>query len=179
MNFIQRIRAMPLNRHGFIDALVGVVLFQIFYISLVLSLDRTEIDTQGLETVSTSMLFFTALLLAPISENLLLVGLAALHEKIFNRTALFIVAPLLLTSLHFIHSKPLSYPIYLRVASLFFFFYVYLKQYDAHQAELGKLKAFLLSCLVHFAVNASGILIVCLLDPDIDAETIFSAQPGE
>jgi hypothetical protein len=45
--------------------------------------------------------------------------------------------------------------------------------------ETGKFKALLLSSVIHFATNASAILISFFLEPDIDAETIFSAQPGE
>jgi p-aminobenzoyl-glutamate transporter AbgT len=73
----------------------------------------------------------------------------------------------------------MHYPLFLRVASLFFFFYVYLKQYDLHKAELGKFRALLLSSAIHFAINASAMLIAFFLEPDIDAETIFSAQQGE
>lgn len=35
MNFIQRIRASHLNRHGFIDVLVGITVFQAINITLI------------------------------------------------------------------------------------------------------------------------------------------------
>ena len=35
MNFIQSIRATPLNRHGFIDVLVGINLIQAIHITLI------------------------------------------------------------------------------------------------------------------------------------------------
>jgi hypothetical protein len=44
---------------------------------------------------------------------------------------------------------------------------------------MGILKALLLSSVIHFAVNLSGILTVVFIEPDFDAETIFSAQQGE
>jgi hypothetical protein len=44
---------------------------------------------------------------------------------------------------------------------------------------MGKHKALLLSSSLHFLANGTSTLIASLLDPDIAAETIFSAQPGE
>ena len=179
MNFIQKIRASHLNRHGFIDVLVGVVAFQLIYITLLLKLSNSDIETSGINPPSISFILFTGLVIAPFFENLLLIGIAAVHEKLLHRTGLFIVAPFLLTSIHFINWKHMHYPVLFRVLSLFFFFYVFLKQYDLHKLELGKFKALLLSSVIHFAVNASGMLTLYFLEPDIDAETIFSAQQGE
>ena len=179
MNIVQKIRASHLNRHGFIDVLVCVIAFQFAYISLLFNLSNSEIDMNEMAPPSVSFILFTGLVIAPFFENLLLIGVAELHEKLFNRVGLFIFAPLLLTSLHFYNPRPMHYPLFLRVASLFFFFYVYLKQYDLHKAELGKFKSLLLSSVIHFAINASAMLVAFFLDPDIDAETIFSAQQGE
>ena len=36
MNYIQRIRASHLNRHGFIDVLVGIIVFKAIYVGLIL-----------------------------------------------------------------------------------------------------------------------------------------------
>jgi hypothetical protein len=179
MNFIQRIRASHLNQHGFMDVLVGIVLFEVAYVYVITSFFSTTIDPSKAPTVSLNFVIFTGLLVAPFVENLLLIGIAALHEKIFKRTGLFVIAPLLLTSLHFFNFKGLSYPIYFRVLSLFLLFFVYLKQYDLHKSEMGIFKALLLSSVIHFAVNLSGILTVVFIEPDFDAETIFSAQQGE
>ena len=179
MNIIQKIRATHLNRHGFIDALVGIVVFQVVYITLLFKLSTTDIDVSGLTPPSIGFILLTSLVVAPLVENLALVCLAAIHEKLFNRTGLFVVAPMLLTAFHFYSPRPMHFPILLRVLSLFFFFYVYLKQYDLHKLETGKFKALLLSSVIHFATNASAILIAFFLEPDIAAETIFSAQPGE
>jgi hypothetical protein len=44
---------------------------------------------------------------------------------------------------------------------------------------MGKGKAYLLSCSLHFSVNATVILVLSVFDFLIAAETIFSAQPGE
>jgi hypothetical protein len=179
MNIVQKIRASRLNRHGFIDVLTGVVAFQLIYITLLSNLSSSDVNTSGITPPSISFILFTGLIIAPLFENLLLIGVAAVHEKLLHRTGLFIVAPLLLTLIHFINVRHIQYPVVLRVLSLFFFFYLFLKQYDLHKLEIGKFKALLLSSVIHFAVNASGMLIVYLLEPDIDAETIFSAQPGE
>jgi hypothetical protein len=122
---------------------------------------------------------FLALFIAPYFENLLLIGFATIHEKLFKRAGLFVVAPLLLTALHFITPKQLPFPIFIRALTLFVYFYIFLKQYDLHKTEMGKHKALLLSSSLHFLANGTSTFIASLLDPDIAAETIFSAQPGE
>jgi len=119
------------------------------------------------------------LLVAPLVENLLLIAVAAIHEKLFNRNLLFVVAPLLLTALHFQTPHQLPFPTSIRVIELFGFFYIFLKQYDLHKLEIGKRKAFLLTSVLHFSLNATVILVLSLFDFYIAAETIFSAQPGE
>ena len=88
MNFIQRIRASQLNRHGFIDVLVGIVIFEVVYVYVITSFFSTAIDPSKAPTVSLNFVIFTGLLVAPFVENLLLIGIAALHEKIFKRTGL-------------------------------------------------------------------------------------------
>jgi hypothetical protein len=112
-------------------------------------------------------------------ENLLLIAVAAIHEKLFNRTLLFVVAPLLMTALHFRTPQPFPFPTYIRVIELFGFFYIFLKQYDLHKLEIGKFKALLLTSVLHFSLNATVIFVMCLFDFYIDAKTIFLAQPGE
>jgi len=119
------------------------------------------------------------LLVAPLLENLLLIAAATLHEKLFNRSLLFVAAPLLLTALHFTTPQDLPFPTFIRVIELFGFFSIFLKQYDLHKLEIGKCKALLLTSVLHFAVNATVISVLCLFDFYIAAETIFSAQPGD
>ena len=179
MNFIQSIRASHLNRHGFIDVLVGLNVFQAINITLIVLL--CNLDTLPNEDAPLSLweLAFLMLLIAPLFENLILIGVAALHEKLFKRKLLFVVAPLFLTALHFRTPQELPIPTAIRVLELFGFFYFFFKQYDAHKLEMGKSKAFLLSSILHFSVNATVILVMSLFDWYIDAETIFSAQPGD
>jgi hypothetical protein len=63
--------------------------------------------------------------------------------------------------------------------TLYTYFYIFLKQYDLHKLELGKHKSLLLSSVIHAAINASTLIVATIFEPDIAAETIFSAQPGE
>ena len=179
MSFIQRIRASHLNRHGFIDVLVGISVFQAINITLIVLFCNLEVGPDEDGPHSMMEVAFLMLLFAPLFENFLLIVVAALHEKIFNRTLLFVVAPLFLTALHFTTPQDLPFPTSIRVIELFGFFYIFLKQYDLHKLEIGKRKAFLLSSVLHFSLNATVILVMCLFDLYIDAETIFSAQPGE
>jgi hypothetical protein len=179
MNIVQKIRASRLNRHGFIDVTIGLVIFQFIYMTLMFLF--CDIDYGDDDTDSTSMgkLIFIGLVIAPYFENLLLIGIAAIHEKLFNRTAMFLMAPALLTALHFITPKPFPLPVYIRVFTLFVYFYIFLKQYDIYKLSLGKHKALLLSSVIHSAINASTFVVASFFEPDIAAETIFSAQPGE
>jgi hypothetical protein len=179
MNLIQKIRASHLNRHGFVDTLVGIVLFQIIYLTLIMLLSQPRNDPSAAEMPSLGMIFFSGLIFAPYFENALLIGIAAIHQKLFNRRGLFVVAPLMLTALHFVAPRELSFPKIFRILTLFLYFYIFLKQYDLHQAEIGKHKALLLSSVIHSALNASAMIVVFLIESYIDAETIFSAQPGE
>jgi nicotinamide riboside transporter PnuC len=93
MNFIQSIRASHLNRHGFIDVLVSAIVLQAIYIALIFSFSSPENDPIDTRTISVGHIVFSALIIAPYFENLLLIGLASLHEKLFNRTGLFVLAP--------------------------------------------------------------------------------------
>ena len=179
MSFIQTIRASHLNRHGFIDVAVGLVVFQATYITLVILFCNLENVSTDKAPTSLGRFIFLALFIAPYFENLLLIGFATIHEKLLKRAGLFVVAPLLLTALHFITPKQLPFPIFIRALTLFVYFYIFLKQYDLHKTEMGKHKALLLSSSLHFLANGTSTLIASLLDPDIAAETIFSAQPGE
>ncbi len=175
MKFIQKIRASQCNRHGFIDALVGVIVFQTLNVTLIIllgNLDKAPVDEMP---ISEGKLLFYMLLMAPLFENLLMIGAAAIHEKLFNRKFLFVVTPVLMTALHFTTTQELPFPTAIRVIELFGFFYVYLKQYDLHKLEIGKSRALILSSILHFACNATVILVLYIFDFLIDAETIFSA----
>jgi hypothetical protein len=179
MNIVQKIRASHLNRHGFIDVLVGVVLLQALKVSLIaffcnLNEGPGEDNSRSIWVISFFMLIF-----APLLENLLLIGFAAVHEKLFNRNLLFLVSPFLMAALHFRTPQNLPFPSFIRLTELYFFFYIFLKQYDLHKLEMGKRKAFLLSSALHFASNATVLFVLCLIEFFIDAETNFSAQPGE
>ncbi len=179
MNIVQKIRASHLNRHGFIDALVCIVVFQAINVSLIVLFCNLDEGPSDDESRSIWVIAFFMLIMAPLLENLLLIGFAAVHEKIFSRTLLFVVSPLVMAALHFRTPQNLPFPSFIRLTELFFFFYIFLKQYDLHKLEIGKRKAFLLSSALHFASNATVLLVLCLFDFYIDAETIFSAQPGE
>ena len=81
MNFIQKIRASYLNRHGFIDVLVGVVVFQIINISLVVLFCNLDEGPSDDDSRSIWVITFFMLVFAPLFENLLLIGFAAVHEN--------------------------------------------------------------------------------------------------
>ncbi len=179
MNLIQKIRGSHLNRHGFIDVLVGVTVFQAVNVTLIVLFGNLDDgpDEGGPKTLGEVAFFM--LLIAPLFENMLMIGFAAIHEKLFHRTLLFVVTPLLMTALHFRTPQEIPFPIAIRFMELFGFFYIYLKQYDLHKLEIGKSKALLLSSVLHFACNATVLIVMGIFDFCIDAETIFSAQPGE
>ena len=179
MSFIQSIRALPLNRHGFIDVLVGINLIQAIHITLIAVLCNLDAGPDDEETKSLVSIAVFMMLVAPLIENFIMIVAAAIHEKLFNRCLLFVVAPLFMALLHFTTPHDLPVPIFIRLIALFFFFYFFLKQYDLHKLEMGKGKAYLLSCILHFSVNATVILVLSVFDFYIAAETIFSAQPGE
>jgi hypothetical protein len=179
MSFIQSIRTLPLNRHGFIDVLVGINLIQAIHITLIALLCNLDAGPDDDETMSLTSIAVFMLLVAPLIENFILIVAAAIHEKLFNRRLLFVVAPLFMALLHFTAPQDLPFPIFIRLIALFFFFYFFLKQYDLHKLEMGKGKAYLLSCILHSSVNATVILVLSVFDFLIAAETIFSAQPGE
>ena len=178
MNFIQSIRASQLNRHGFIDVLVGITVFQAINIILIVLFGNLDVGPDEDPSISLWEIAFLMLLVAPLLENFLLIAVAAIHEKLFKRPLLFVVAPLLLTALHFTTPQELPFPTFIRVIELFGFFYIFLKQYDLHKLEIGKCKALLLSSVLHFAINATVISVLRLFDFYIAAETIFLAQPG-
>ena len=179
MNIIQRVRASHLNRHGFVDALVGVTLFQIVYTTLLMTLSELRNMPDDPGHISVPGIVLTGLFVAPYVENLLLIGIAAIHEKLFKRRGLFVFAPLVLTLLHFYAPREFTAPFVLRFLTLYFFFYVFLKQYDLHKVEIGKHKALLLTSVIHFSLNVSAMIVVSAIELYIAAETIFSASPGE
>jgi len=158
MNFIQRIRASHLNRHGFVDVWVGITVFQALNVTLIVLFGNLEVGPQEEPAISLLEIAFLMLLIAPLAENLLLIAIAALHEK------LFVVAPLLLTALHFRTPQHLPFPTSIRIIELFGFFYIFLKQYDLHKLEIGKRKALLLTSVLHFSLNGTVILVLCLFD---------------
>jgi hypothetical protein len=179
MNFIQSIRASQLNRHGFIDVLIGINVVQAIHITLIGLLCNLDAGPDDDETKSLMSIAVFMMLVAPLIENFIMIVAAAIHEKLFNRRLLFVVAPLFMALLHFTTPHDLPFPIFIRLIALFFFFYFFLKQYDLHKLEMGKGKAYLLSCILHSSVNATVILVFSVFDFYIAAETIFSAQPGE
>ena len=179
MNIVQRIRASHLNRHGFVDVTVGLIVFQVIYSTLMLLFCNVDYGVDETDSMSLGKIIFISLLIAPYFENLLLIGVAAIFEKLFNRKVMFLFAPSLLTALHFITPKEFPLPVLFRILTLYTYFYIFLKQYDLHKLELGKHKALLLSSVIHAAINASTLIIATIFEPDIAAETIFSAQPGE
>lgn len=179
MNLIQKIRASHLNRHGFIDVLVCIVIFQAINVSLIVLICKLYEGPSDDDSRSIWVIAFFMLLIAPLFENLLLIGLAAVHKKIFGRTLLFVVPPLVMAALHFQTLQNLPFPFAIRFIELFVFFYVFLKQYDLHKQEIGKRKALFLSSVLHFASNATVLFVLCIFDFFIDAETIFSAKQGE
>lgn len=179
MNIVQKIRASHLNRHGFIDVTVGLVVFQVIYLTLILLFCSVDYETNGTASPSIEKIIIVSLLIAPYFENLLLIGAAAIFEKLFNQKIMFLLAPSSLTALHFITPKEFPLPVIVRILTLYGYFYIFLKQYHLHKLELGNHKALLLSSVMHAAVNASTLLVASFFEPDIAAETIFSAQPGE
>jgi hypothetical protein len=179
MNFIQTIRSSHLNRHGFIDVLVGITVFQAINITLIGLFGNLDVGPDEDPSITMWEIAFLMLLVAPLVENLLLIALAAIHEKLFKRKLLFVVAPLVLTALHFQTQEPLPFPTSIRAIELFGFFYIFLKQYDLHKLEIGKFKALLLTSVLHFSLNATVILVLSLFDFYIAAETIFSVLQGE
>lgn len=179
MNFIQKIRGSHLNRHGFVDLLVGVVVFQVIHVSLIVLFCNLDEGPSDDDSRSIGVIAFFMLIFAPLVENLLLIGFAAVHEKIFHRNFLFAVSPILMAALHFRTPQNLPFPSLIRMTELFCFFYIFLKQYDLHKAEIGKRKAFFLSSALHFASNATVLIVLSFFEFVIDAETTFSAQPGE
>lgn len=158
MNFIQRIRASHLNRHGFIDVAVGLVVFKAMCITLVILICNLENGSTYKVPTSLGRFIFLALFISPYFENLLLIGFATIHEKLFKRAGLFVVAPLLLTALHFITPKQLPFPVFIRALTLFVYFHIFLKQHDLHKTEMGKHKALLLSSRLHFLPMEQALL---------------------
>ena len=128
MSLIQKVRASRFNRHGFIDVLLGVTVFQAINIALIMLFGNLDVGPDEEVTSSLLEIFFVMLLVAPLFENFLLIAVAAVHEKLFSRTGLFLVAPLFLTALHFKAPQTLPFPSSIRAIELFGFFYVFLKQ---------------------------------------------------
>ena len=90
MSFIQSIRASHLNRHGFIDVLVGITVFQAINITLIVLFGNLDVGPDEDPSITLLEIAFWMLLVAPLLENLLLIAVATLHEKLFNRSLLFV-----------------------------------------------------------------------------------------
>ena len=88
MSFIQSIRALPLNRHGFIDVLVGINLIQAIHITLIAVLCNLDAGPDDEETKSLVSIAVFMMLVAPLIENFIMIVAAAIHEKLFNRCLL-------------------------------------------------------------------------------------------
>ena len=65
MNMIQKIRDSHLNRHGYIDVLIGVVVFQVFNFAMVLIFGNPENVKEEEYNIPLGKLLVMALLLAP------------------------------------------------------------------------------------------------------------------
>jgi NADH:ubiquinone oxidoreductase subunit 5 (subunit L)/multisubunit Na+/H+ antiporter MnhA subunit len=161
-----------------VAATTGVILSAVYALSLYRRVVLGEMTNPALAEI-TDMNLREMLIFAPLFENLFMIGAAAIHEKLLGRRFLFVATPLLMTALHFTTPHELPFPTTIRAIEIFGFFYVYLKQYDLHKLEIGKPKALFLSSLLHFACNATVLLTLLIFDFVIDAETTFSAQPGE
>ena len=52
VNIVQKIRASHLNRHGFIDVTVGLVVFQVIYLSLILLFCNIDYEADDTDSMS-------------------------------------------------------------------------------------------------------------------------------
>jgi hypothetical protein len=169
-----------INRHGFLDATLFLVLMQIlvnlglcfFYVTL--NPDQAFVSTE--ESDRYAWLFIlSSLFVAPWLENILMLLMAEIHELNFQRKGLFIVTPLIFGLLHVIPFTFFPTNMYLRFVSSYIGFFIFLKQYDLHKLEIGRPKALMLSSLIHFISNLTGYTTVFIYLLIFDAESIFSA----
>ena len=66
MNFIQRIRASHLNRHGFLDVLVGITVFQAINVIFMILFGNLELGPDEEPDISMWEIAFLMLLVAPL-----------------------------------------------------------------------------------------------------------------
>ena len=169
-----------INRHGFLDATLFVVLMQIlvalgvcfFYDTL--NPDQVYVSTEEKEQYA-QLFLITSLLVAPWLENILMLLIAEIHELNFQRKGLFIVTPLIFALLHVIPSTLFPANMYMRFVTSYIGFYIFLKQYDLHKLEIGRPKALMLSSFIHFISNLTGYTTAFIYLLLFDAESIFSA----
>ena len=169
-----------INRHGFLDATLFVVLMQIlvtlgvcfFYDKL--NPDQVYVSTEEKEQYA-QLFLITSLLVAPWLENILMLLIAEIHELNFQRKGLFIVTPLIFALLHVIPSTLFPANMYMRFVTSYIGFYIFLKQYDLHKLEIGRPKALMLSSFIHFISNLTGYTTAFIYLLLFDAESIFSA----
>ena len=169
-----------INRHGFLDAILLVVLMQIlvtlgvcfFYDTL--NPDQVYVSTEEKEQYA-QLFLITSLLVAPWLENILMLLIAEIHELNFQRKGLFIVTPLIFALLHIIPSTLFPANMYMRFVTSYIGFYIFLKQYDLHKLEIGRPKALMLSSFIHFISNLTGYITAFIYLLLFDAESIFSA----
>ena len=169
-----------INRHGFLDAILFVVLMQIlvtlgvcfFYDKL--NPDQVYVSTEEKEQYA-QLFLITSLLVAPLLENILMLLIAEIHELNFQRNGLFIVTPLIFALLHVIPSTLFPANMYMRFVTSYIGFYIFLKQYDLHKLEIGRPKALMLSSFIHFISNLTGYTTAFIYLLLFDAESIFSA----
>ncbi len=169
-----------INRHGFLDAILFVVLMQIlvtlgvcfFYDKL--NPDQVYVSTEEKEQYA-QLFLITSLLVAPWLENILMLLIAEIHELNFQRKGLFIVTPLIFALLHIIPSTLFPANMYMRFVTSYIGFYIFLKQYDLHKLEIGRPKALMLSSFIHFISNLTGYITAFIYLLLFDAESINSA----
>ena len=169
-----------INRHGFLDATLFVVLMQIlvtlgvcfFYDKL--NPDQVYVSTEEKEQYA-QLFLITSLLVAPWLENILMLLIAEIHELNFQRKGLFIVTPLIFALLHIIPSTLFPANMYMRFVTSYIGFYIFLKQYDLHKLEIGRPKALMLSSFIHFISNLTGYITAFIYLLLFDAESINSA----
>jgi hypothetical protein len=169
-----------INRHGFLDAILFLVLMQIivnlgicFYYDT-LNPDQVYVGTEEKERYA-QLFIVTSLLVAPWLENILMLLIAEIHELNFQRKGLFIVTPLIFALLHIIPSTLFPANMSMRFVTSYIGFYIFLKQYDLHKLEIGRPKALMLSSFIHFISNLTGYITAFIYLLLFDAESIFSA----
>ena len=68
MSFIQSFRASHLNRHGFIDVLVGITVFQAINITLIVLFGNLNVGPDEDPSITLLEIAFLMLLVAPLLE---------------------------------------------------------------------------------------------------------------